>query len=83
MATTDTKITTEQGWVLVATASKCTVQIKAGTALYQRETSLPANLTSAGIVLNVNQSITNNYDTPENSYIRAVGGDVSVCVITE
>ena len=83
MATTDTKITTEQGWMLVATASKCTVQIKAGTALYQRGTSLPADLTSAGIVLNVNQSITNSYDTPENSYIRAVGGDVSVCVITE
>lgn len=83
MATTDTKITTEQGWVLVATASKCTVQIKAGTALYQRRTSLPADLTSAGIVLNVNQSITNSYTSPENSYIRAVGGDVSVCVITE
>ena len=83
MATTDTKITTEQGWVLVATASKCTVQIKAGTALYQRASSAPASLTSAGIVLNVNQSITNSYDTPENSYIRAVGGDVSVCVITE
>ena len=83
MATTDIKITTEQGWVLVATAAKCTVQIKAGTALYQRATSLPADLTSAGIVRNVNQSITNSYDTPENSYIRAVGGDVSVCVITE
>ena len=83
MATTDTKITTEQGWVLVATSSKCTVQIKAGTALYQRGTSLPADLTSAGIVLSVNQSITNSYDTPQNSYIRAVGGDVSVCVITE
>ena len=83
MATTDTKITTEQGWVLVATSSKCTIQIKAGTALYQRASSAPASLTSSGIVLNVNQSITNSYDTPENSYIRAVGGDVSVCVITE
>lgn len=83
MATTDSKITTEQGWVLVATASKCTVQIKAGTALYQRATALPVDLTSAGIVLNVNQSITNSYDTPQNSYIRAVGGGVSVCVITE
>lgn len=83
MATTDTKITTEQGWMLVATASKCTVQIKAGAALYQRASSEPASLTSSGIVINVNQSITNSYDTPQNSYIRAVGGDVSVCVITE
>lgn len=83
MATTDSKITTEQGWALVAANSKCTIQIKAGTALYQRASSAPAGLTSAGIILNVNQSITNSYDTPENSYIRAVGGDVSVCVITE
>ena len=83
MATTDSKNTTEQGWVLVATALKCTVQVKGGTALYQRAASAPDSLTSAGVVLNVNQSITNSFATPQNSYIRSVGGDVSVCVITE
>jgi hypothetical protein len=34
-------------------------------------------------VLSVGQSITNSYDSPENSYIRAMGHEITVSVITE
>ena len=87
MATTNTKITTDDGWVLVATAAKCTVQVvygaSGGYALYNRASSAPSGTATDGIVLSVGQSITNSYDTPQNSYVRAMGHEITVSVITE
>ena len=85
MATTNTTITPEDGWVLVATAAKCTVQVvqAASYALYHRATSAPAGASMDGIERFEGESVTNSFDDPQNSYVRAVGHDVTVCVITE
>ena len=85
MATANTTITTDDGWVLVAEGVKCTVQIvqAASYALYHRATSAPAGASMDGIERFEGESITNSFDDPQNSYVRAVEHDVTVCVITE
>ena len=90
MATANTTITTDDGWVLVAEGVKCTVQVvQAGAyaqpraALYQRATSAPAGASMDGIERFEGESVTNSFDDPQNSYVRAVEHDVTVCVITE
>ena len=54
-----------------------------GYALYNRASSAPSSTATDGIVLLVGQSITNSYDTPQNSYVRAMGYEITVSVITE
>ena len=85
MATTNTTITPQQGWVLVAEGVKCTVQIvqAASYALYHRATSAPDGASMDGIERLEGEAVTNSFDDPQNSYVRAVGHDVSICVITE
>ena len=84
MATTNTTITPKQGWVLVA-ETKCTVQVvqAASYALYHRATSAPDGASMGGIERLEGEAVTNSFDDPQNSYVRAVEHDVTVCVITE
>ena len=85
METTNIKITPEDGWVLVTEGVKCTVQVvqAASYALYHRAASAPAGASMDGIERFDGESVTNSFDDPQNSYVRAVGHDVTVCVITE
>lgn len=84
MATTNTTITLAEGWVLVA-STKCTVQVVQAPsyALYHRTQSAPGGASMDGIELLEGQSVANLFDDPQNSYVRAVEHDVTVCVITE
>lgn len=49
----------------------------------RRALNAPFSTATDGIVLSAGQSITNSYDTPQNSYIRAMGHEITVSVITE
>lgn len=84
MATTNMTITPAEGWALAA-STKCTIQVvqAASYALYNRAASAPSSDSMSGFVLKECDTINNAHDTPQNSYVRAVGHDVSICVITQ